>query len=432
MSNYKAFIAKIDKVIEIPGANNVHVAKVLGESVIVAKSWQEGFVGVFFPAGTQLSLTYCENNNLHRDAQLNLDKEKTGFFDANRKVRAQPFLKVKSEGFFAALDSLAYTGSDISLLKVGDTFEELNGVKIAEKFINPKTQRAIGNANQKKVKKVTVPHFFEHVETAQFKQAIHNIEEGDLVSIQTKKHGTSGRYSYTKVLIELPKWKQLINKVLPVFPEYKWDYVAGTRRTVLMTPEKAGFHGSEAFRFQVLEALKPYMVKGMTIYCEIVGFANGKPIMQPQSTTGLKDKKVSKKYGDTVIYKYGCLEGTHDFHIYRITFTTESGETIDFTQAQLVEWCQARGIKPSHDLVKPFIYDGDSEKLLALVEQLTEREDVLTEDYHDPSHISEGVIIRVDRKTLTPLFLKSKSFRFKVLEGIAQEKEENVDLEDIS
>jgi hypothetical protein len=430
MSNYKAIIAKIDTTIQIPGADNIHIAKVLGESVIVSKFWGEGKIGVFFPAGTQLSAEFCKTNNLYRDAEQNADKTKKGFFEQTRRVRAQPFLKVKSEGYFTDLESLAFTGYDLSKLKIGDSFEELNGKSVAMKYINEKTRQAIGNRGQKARKKVSTPLFVEHVDTEQFKHNIHKIQKGDLISIQSKKHGTSGRYAYTKVMIELPKWKQIVNRFAPIFPEFKWDYVVGTRRVVLDNPEKEGFHGSEGYRFEVLEKLKPYMTKGMTIYGEIVGYANGKPIMSPHHTKDLKDKAVTKKYGDTMIYKYGCLEGENKFHIYRITYTTEDGVHIDMTQQQLVAWCKDRNIEPSYDLVEPFIYDGDDQKLRRLVDELTEREDVLTEDYHDQSHISEGVIVRVDRNTTTPLFLKSKSYRFKVMEGIIQEKE--VDLEDAS
>jgi hypothetical protein len=61
------------------------------------------------------------------------------------------------------------------------------------------------------------------------------------------------------------------------------------------------------------------------------------------------------------------------------------------------------------------------------VYDLTERPDVLCEDYTDPSHINEGVIIRCDGGSTTPVFLKSKSFYFKVLEGIAQELEPDIE-----
>ena len=51
----QAIIAKIDRVIEIPGANTIQVGVVLGESVIISKDWGVGKVGVLFPVGVQLS-----------------------------------------------------------------------------------------------------------------------------------------------------------------------------------------------------------------------------------------------------------------------------------------------------------------------------------------------------------------------------------------
>ena len=100
------------------------------------------------------------------------------------------------------------------------------------------------------------------------------------------------------------------------------------------------------------------------------------PHIQPKA---LKDKAFQKKYGDTVTYKYGALEGEAKFHIYRITLTTEDGSCIDYTQPQLVQWCKDRGLDPAYDVVEPFIYNGDEEALRTLVEQLTERPEVLTE-----------------------------------------------------
>ncbi len=429
MSNYSAIIAKVDSVIAIPNADRIQIGKVLGESVVISKDIEVGYVGVFFCTGIQLSEAFCHNNNLFRDKTKNLDPEKSGFFEPNRNVRAQPFLGCKSQGYFAALDSLAFTG-DISKLKVGDKFEELNGVGICKKYENERQLRAKANTQTKAVKKNSVPFFKEHIETSQFKYCVGELQKGDLVSIQSKRHGTSQRVGYLNVIKTLPKWKEWINKFLPVFPTSGYDYVVGTRRVILDNPEKEGFHGSEGYRFEIAEKLKPYLTKGMTLYIEVVGWANGKPIMSKHSTKALKDKAFQKKYGDEIVYKYGALEGENKFHIYRITLTTEDGTCIDFTQAQLVQWCKDRGLDPAYDVVEPFIYDGNEEALRTLVESLTERPEVLTEDYHDASHIGEGVIVRVDRGTTTPLFFKSKSHAFKVAEGIASE--EVVDVEDIS
>jgi hypothetical protein len=323
-----------------------------------------------------------------------------------------------------------YTGHDLSTLSALDKFTVLNGKEVCKKFISPQTLKAISNKENasKAAKPKLTPFFKEHIETAQFRVAAQALLAGDLISIQAKVHGTSTRSAYTKVLIELPKWKKLVNKVYPIFATEKYDYVTGTRRVVLANQSTEGFHGSEGFRFEITESLKPYLTKGMTVYGEAAGYVNGRPVMGIHSSAGIKDKNFKRKYGESIVYRYGCNESEYRFHIYRITLTTEDGNTIDFTQPQLVAWCVDRGFKPSLDIVKPFVYDGDEEKLRALVEELTERPHVLTEDYIDPSSISEGVIIRVDRGTQTPLFLKSKSFAFRVLEGLC----EDTDTEDAS
>lgn len=434
MSNYSAIIAKVNAVLPIEGADRIQIGKVLGENVIISKNIEVGTLGVFFVAGTQLSTEYCHRNNLFRDKTLNIDVEKSGFFEDSRRVRAQPFLKVKSEGYFAPLESLAFTGN-ISNLKEMDRFEEINGIKICNKYLSERALKALEQRNKpgkQKPKRVSsTPYFKEHVETDHFRQNVHVIREGDLVSIQSKRHGTSGRYGLTKVTRSLTGFEKLVNRFLPIFKTDSYEYVVGSRRVVMTDfNDKSGFHGSEQFRFDVLESLKPFLVVGMEIYVEIVGYANGKPIMATHSTKDLKDKAISKKYGDIITYKYGCNEAEFKFHIYRITLTTDDGTAIDFTQAQIAEWCNSRGLDYAKDLVTPFVYDSDKDKLIALVESLTERPECLTEDFTDPSHPSEGVIVRIDRGTTTPKFLKSKSYIFKVMEGIAAEKE--VDLEDIS
>lgn len=430
MSNYKAIIAKVDRVVEIPNADKIHTAFVLGEQVVVSKQVGVGKVGVLFVSGTQLSEDYTKYSNLYRDSSKNSDTTKSGFFEDSRRVRAQPFLKVRSEGYFGDLESLSFTGFDISKLKIGDGFEELNGVMVCNKYLNDRARKSISNSNTKARRKNETPLFVEHVETSQFKHNISKIQKGDLISIQAKVHGTSARMGYTKVVKPLSCWRQLINKVIPIFTTEFHDYVVGTRRVVLTDIGKEGFHGSEGFRFQVMDMVKPYLTKGMTIYAEIAGYANGRPIMSTHNTLSLKNRQLTKKYGDVITYKYGCVDGSFRMHIYRITVTADDGFVSEFTQPQIVKWCNDRGLVPALDVVEPFIFDGNYEKLSDLVEDLTERHNVLGEDFIDPTHLSEGVIIRIDNAEHTPLFLKSKSFYFKCLEGIASE--DSVDLEDIS
>lgn len=164
MSDYSAIIAKIDNVAHIEGADRIQVAFVLGECVVVSKEAKVGDCGVFFQTGSQLSEAYCHHNNLFRDKEKNSDPTKSGFFEKNRHVRAQPFMKVKSQGYFAGLESLDYL-KDLPPLFMGDRLSKVGEEILCCKYESEAQKRA-GVANKlkgKKVKKTLVPFFVEHV-----------------------------------------------------------------------------------------------------------------------------------------------------------------------------------------------------------------------------------------------------------------------------
>ncbi|MNK14311.1 hypothetical protein D3C87_324160 [compost metagenome] len=431
--NHQAIVARVTEVQEIPNATNVHVAVVLGEFCVTSKDVQKGDVGILFPEGLQLSEEYVFENNLSRKVDNNKDKNKTGFFEENRRVRAQPFLKVRSTALFMPMESIAYAGDwneIFNSLSVGTQFDTYGGHSICQKYMNEKTRKAASQGGAKAQKKNLTPDFLEHVETSQFKHVASQIPTGSLIYFHAKKHGTSGRTAHTQVFLELPWWKKMINKVVHVFPEWGYDFATGTRRVVLRSPSATGFHGSEAFRHEITMQLAPFLSKGMTAYYEIVGFVNGSSIMPEHSVAALKDKAYTKKYGDTITYKYGCQQGQYKFHIYRLTVQGVDGEIRDLSQAALEKWCSERELPCTLEVHPKMIYTGDELALRSLVEGLTERPEVLTEDYEDAGHISEGIILRIETGKDVPMFVKSKSYAFRVLEGIASVTE--VDLEDAS
>lgn len=386
--------------------------------------------GGLFPAEAQLSEDFCKNNNLYRDSDRNKDKNKKGFFGNNRRVRAQPFLKVKSEGFFCGLDCFDYLSEEIPQ-EVGSQFDEIGDSEICRKYISPQTARKLNaKESQKKKTHIEVSNFSKHVDTEQFKYEIDKIEKGSLISIHSKKHGTSGRYCKIKTIRKPKNIFQKVLKKVGLFNQERYEYLVGSRNVILYPDQYAdGFHGSEQFRFDILEELKPYLTDDMIIYVEIVGYVNGSPIMGNHSIEMLKDRKMTKKYGKSITYSYGCKEHEFKFHIYRISISNDDIQ-IDFSDRQCRKWCSDRGFEYARSVCKPFIYDGNAEALRELVEELTERPECLCEDYTDPRHISEGVVLRIENEKLIPMFQKSKSYNFKVLEGIF--KEANVDAEDVS
>jgi ribosomal protein S10 len=215
--------------------------------------------------------------------------------------------------------------------------------------------------------------------------------------------------------------------------EESYEFITGSRRVVLFEDNsaKVGFHGSEQYRFDILNSFKPYLTKGLSIYFEIVGFVNGAPIMGSHDIGKLKDEVFVQKYGKTITYKYGCLPDQYKVLVYRISLTSEDGNTVDFTSQQVINWCEKRGFIASKPIIPPFIYDGNKKKLSETVLELADRPDKLCEDYVDPSHVNEGVVIRCDYGEQSPLLLKYKSFCFRTLEGIYKESG-NLDVEDAS
>lgn len=428
--SHQAIIAKLDSVKEIPSAKTIQLGFVLGTQVVISKDLQPGYIGVLFPTELELSKKYLSENNLYRHSELNNDNKKVGFFESSGRVRSQPFMKQKSDGYFTSIESLKCFG-DISNLKLGDMLSTLYGETVCTKYISKKAREQMERNRIKKPKSIQAPSFLPHVESDQFKYYAESIPEGVLISIFAKYHGTSGRYSYSKVSRELPIWKKIVNKIYPTFSNENYEYLCGTRRVVLFEDhkEKVGFHGAEQFRFDVLEQLKPHLTKNMIVYGELVGWANNSTIMPRHNTESLKNKQFTNKYGKDIIYKYGCVEGQTKFLIYRISLS-DGENTIDFSPAQIKDWCEKRGFEYVKQIHPTFIYNGNPTDLRNLVEHLTEREDLLTEDYIDPSHPSEGIVIRVDGHQMVPLFFKNKSFCFKVMEGIAKENE--IDLEDVS
>lgn len=188
MSKHLARIGKIDLLKEIPGADKIQTAVIFGLETIVSKSIQVGDIVVFFESGdTQLSQEYCSKNNLFRHGELNEDKAKTGYVSDNGRLKVEKFLKVKSEGLAMPLESLFYTGRESFAL--GDSFDEINGFKICNKYYNEKSLRAMKNGSKSNHKAVETPLFKKHVDTEQLHYYLDSIPIGSYISLHHKVHG---------------------------------------------------------------------------------------------------------------------------------------------------------------------------------------------------------------------------------------------------
>jgi len=429
---YNAIVAKVS-IAPHPNADRLQIAYIRGMRVVTGMDTKDGDMVLFFDADGQLSEEYANANDLYPRFDENGNRIGGGYFSANRRVRAQSFRQVKSEGYIAPLDSVAFTGYDISKLKEGDEFSELNGVPICNKYYTPKTLAAM-KANRSAAKAIkTVYAMPEHADTTQFRFI--DVPLGATVHISEKDHGTSVRYGHVLVKRPLNLFQRILRFItFKGFGEYKegMEYVLGTRRAILPKVDEytygGGFYGNGDPYSLMPKLLYGKLKENEIVYGELVGFLQTGAALFTHDTEAMKDKKLTKEYGKRMVYSYGCEEGQAKFHVYRIV---QNGR--DLTWEELVERAAELDIVPVCNY-ETLVFDGNRDALNAKVEAYLEGPSV-----HDHRHIREGVCLRIEWPNeilgvpLTHVrIVKAKSFSFKVLEGIAKEDEENIDIEEVA
>ena len=414
--SYQARIAVLENVRRHPNADKIALATCLGSQVVVGLDARDGDVMVFFDSDGQLSEAYCQANDLVRYTDPETGEVKGGYFDSKRRVRAQTFRGAKSEAYVTSLESLMFAEPDLSKLTVGSAFQDLNGVPICNKYVTPETLKA-ARFSQPKQPKLNVELrklFPEHFDTAQLRHA-RDEELTGLVTITAKLHGSSQRSALLKVPVE--KKQGWLAKLLHLTPksEEQWLSVYGTRRVI--KGEATERHTD--YRANCHRLLQPHINKGEIWYYEIVGYEDtGAPIMQTVDCSKM-GKEFVEQFGKSMTYKYGCLPEKCDVYVYRIVTENEDGVCYELPWGMVKNRCRLAGIKHVPEVESSFVTDCPS-YLRQRVEDWVEKTDI--SDSIDPSHVREGVCVRIDNiENGQCKILKLKSFCFRVLEGIVKD-----------
>jgi hypothetical protein len=473
------YVVKVEHLRKHENADRLQIATFFGNDTVVSLETKIGDIGVYFPSDLQLSVEYCERNNLVRKKDEN-GNEIGGYLDPDkRNIKAIKLRGEKSDGVFMPLSSFDYCfwydgdgdgGTTADNLKVGDLITVVNGHEICCKYI-PRTQNKRGGysiGNKTRNHKVDYsPLFMEHADTEQLAYNLGAFRVGDEIELTLKMHGTSQRTARLPIFSGYKKqsiWQKIIRT--PKEVTYSDGYVSGTRRVVMEDFEGlSSFYGSNEFREQHHRAFVGKLHKGETVYYEVVGFTNtGAPIMANGSNEKL-GKDFVKQYGKETVFSYGCspdgkktLYGSDedgpfeliedapqsDLYAYRMTMTNEDGVVIEYTPDFMRYRCEQMGVKTvpvfgkaiiSPDrihFVEPNGYDHDYMiKDGDIGEALTR----LVEDYYggaDPigkTHTREGVVVRIINR---PKFCayKAKNYEFKMLEGLIKESADAPDMEE--
>ena len=458
MSEHNGFVVEVRELRPHENADRLQIATFFRQDVCVGLDTKVGDIGVFFPCDIQLALDFCVNNNLLR---VMPDGTKgPGYMDPDkRNVKAIRLRGEKSSGVYLPIACLAYTGVDLSTLKPGDKITTVNGVEVCKKYI-PKRQHAsvgggAGSRVKRRAKRSVAPTFYEHKDTEQLAYNASAFKPGDDIEITLKIHGTSQRTAYVPVLkdncyethslIKGFLLKHMPQKFVDKYaekwgePVYDYDYISGTRRTVMDTFE-GGFYGSNEFRAQYHDYFKGKLWKGETIYYEVAGFTHtGQPIMAKVSNKGVNDKNFVKMYGDHTTFSYGCEpdglpEKRSHMWVYRMTMTNPDGEVVEYTPDFMRDRCEQMAVDcvplfwsgriPDHPASKEDDTISAGDWVLNKAELFYDGPDLI-----DPRHVREGVVVRIlNRPNFTAY--KHKNHNFKVIEGIAKDVAEAPDMEE--
>jgi hypothetical protein len=443
---YTAYVTKLKNIRPHPNADRLNLAECFGNTVVVGKDYDAETLYLYFPVDGQLSEEYATINNLVRKKD-DAGNSVGGYLDPDkRNIRAIRLRGEKSDGLVMPLESVAYTGVDMSLLQgEGIVVHMLNGHEICCKYVPRRNPgRSSGNGNRTRKKKVDIaPLFAEHADTEQLAYNLGAFKPGDQIEITLKMHGTSQRTGYLPVLKGYKR--NFLDFILrrEGTPIYEYDYVSGTRRTVLENYE-GGYYGDNEFREQHSKVFEGKLHKGECVYYEVCAFTtNGTPIM----SSGKVPKEAQAQYGDTMVFSYGCestgkkvLYGQDEegifsieenvpqsvMYVYRMTLTTEEGYVIDYTPDYMRYRCEQMGVSAVPVFWTGYIpeYPGaKDDDTISAGEWIKNK----AEQYYDgpdpigKTHVREGVVVRIINR---PKFCayKHKNFLFKQISGIISEK----------
>lgn len=409
--NYCATVVEIKNITPLDGCDFVVATSIMGNQVIVGKDIKIGDIGLFFPVETQLSKEYLKINNLYRKPEMNSDNTKKGYFEENGRIRCVKFRGHKSEGLYMSLDSVSPFSAPIHIiLRLGDSFDELNNIEICRKYI-PKNTRIQGEPGNKKSKtpkesKLIEGQFRFHDTTTQLYKNLHMIHPEDLISITYKIHGCSSITSKILCKKELKWYEKVLKKLGVNIVDTEYGNVYASRK-VLKNPEL--HHNIQSYYKEDIwgiasKELEEFLTEGMTIYFEIAGFLpNGSSIQ-----------------GE---FDYGCEPTEHKNFIYRITYTNPKGKVFEFSMKQLQEWCKEKGLtavpllyygtienffeKETHRKLIPELEENWQDAFLQAIKAKYNEKDCYLSKNKVPE---EGCVVRIESNDLKAY--KCKSTRF--------------------
>lgn len=353
--NYLAKIVRIEnfKPHTDPEVTRLKCCVIDGFNIICGIDSEPGLY-IYFPTACCINPDFLRYANLYKHKELNNDPEQSGMFEDNGRVKAIRLRGELSEGFI--LPAVIFENYIVSVTNVNYEAEEgieFDSVEhegktfwVNKKYI-PKYTRTSGAPGSKNAKgkqpkgldRLIENQFRFHYDTVLLKKHPNVIKPDDLISITEKVHGTSTIHA--RILCKQPlNWKQKIAKWLTGEEFNTYDYLYSSRSVVKNRHYNknvtAGYYGVDVWA-EADKIIKPYLIKGMTIYAEIVGYLPSGGYIQKDYDYGCEPPIPSGAY----------LYGKHfKIMVYRITMTNPDGIIHEFSAREVQQYCEYVGLTP--------------------------------------------------------------------------------------
>lgn len=322
VENYAAQVIRVERLVELPGLDNLRGVPLFGYLALVSKETEVGSLMVAFVAETQLNPDFAAQMQLFRKPELNADPdpEKVGYLEHHGRVKA-----VKFRGHVSSALLLPVWLDDMT---EGLRFDTINGIEISHKYVPPVKGSPTTPKSPKRDKVFgdVALQLKEHPDTAQYLREERSINEWTHVIVSQKIHGTSVRAMKVRIERE-PTWLERFARWFKIPVDLtEWTWAVGSRKVIKSVAgsnkESSNHWYAEGDIWtRVMAEYENVIPNGMAIYGEIYGYV-------PGTSTPIQTN-----------YTYDAKPGEAKFIAYRIV----NGD-YDLSDAAAREFCEARAI----------------------------------------------------------------------------------------
>lgn len=344
--NYLAKVILLPELRPHPNADRLSLVTTQGQNIITSNTSTPGELYVLFQLESRINREFLSFINGFSDPEQNKDKTKKGFFAAkNCRVKATKLRGIMSEGYLHPAKEVNEWLKSIGIKyqitekDVNVEFDTIGEVLFVEKYVNLEALRKLNNIQKnkggkvKRESRIIENQFRLSPDYKHLKREISSINPQDWIEITSKWHGANCVSSRLLTKRKLSFVERILKKLGVKINDTEYNLLFSSRK-VIKSEEFRDNPASSFYTENVWEIVaKKYqesLKDGISLYGELVGYTpSGGGI---QSMNGK-------------VYDYGCEVGKCDFFVFRVTYTSVTGDVYEFSLPQVIDYCQKYGLK---------------------------------------------------------------------------------------